>query len=278
MLSDWRVLTSARRIAYADNAPLPNEKKADEICQELLSRGDISPAAGSAGVYIVTAPYANLLDVSEEQIVQEANPWAVFGFLTAMAYHGLTDLIPRQIYAIQFQGGQHPSRVPLGTTPEDWAEIKFPAPKELRKLGDTEIAWTGIQGKWEFGVEVGYSAGLPIYVTDVERTLLDALRMPAKCGGISKVLRAWRSAQGMSVDRLVDYTDRFGIQNLRQRVGYLLDTLGRPHPALKRWQSGLQRGGSVRLVAGEPYAESYSAEWNLSLNVPASVLAIIEAG
>jgi predicted transcriptional regulator of viral defense system len=266
----------ARRIAHAENAPLPGEKKAVEIRKELISRGDLEPVKGIDGVYIVTAPYANLLEVSEEQLVQEANPWAVFGFLTAMVHHGLTDLLPGQVYAIHFKDGKHLRRMPLGTTPEDWAELGFPATRQPRKLSDTAIVWTEIQGQWEFGFEVGYSSGLPIYVTDVERTLLDALRMPEKCGGIAKVLRAWRSAGGMDVDRLVQYTDRFGIQNLRQRVGFMLESLGRSHPALEGWRHGLQRGGSVKLVASEPYAETYSADWNLSLNVPPSVLAIIE--
>jgi hypothetical protein len=63
---------------------------------------------------------------------------------------------------------------------------------------------------------------------------------------------------------------------IRQRVGFLLEKLGRTNPRLDQWRHGLQRGGSVKLVASSPYAETYSAEWNLSLNVPASVLAIIE--
>ena len=93
---------------------------------------------------------------------------------------------------------------------------------------------------------------------------------------MSKVLHAWRRAEGANLDRLVDYTDRFDNQTLRQRVGFLLQTLDRPHPRLEQWRSRLLRGGSVRLVASEPYAETYSPEWNLSLNVPESVLAVLE--
>src|ERR1700730_16957792 len=84
VVSDWRILVTARRLAHADHAPLPDEKKATAIRNELIRRGDITSVEGVAGVYIVDVPYANLLEASEEQIVQEANPWAVFGFLTAM--------------------------------------------------------------------------------------------------------------------------------------------------------------------------------------------------
>jgi predicted transcriptional regulator of viral defense system len=215
--------------------------------------------------------------VSQEQIVQEGNPWAVFGFLTAMVYHGLTDLLPKEIYAIKFKDEEHLNRIPLGTTPEDWAD-GIPRPPERRpgKVNGVEVVWTEMRESLEFGITVGYSFGVPIYVTDVERTLLDAIRMPEKCGGISKVLHAWRAADSMDVDRLVEYTDRYGIHNLRQRVGFLLQKLGKEHPKFAQWRDRLQRGGSVKLVASSDYSGVYSTEWNVSLNVPPSVLAIIE--
>lgn len=276
VISDWRILTQTRRTAHGDNTPLPDEKKAILIRKELVKRGDILSLKGVEGVYIVDVPYANLLEVSEEQIIQEANPWVVFGFLTALVYHGLTDLLPKEVFAIQFKDGDHIRRIPLGTTPDDWVGLSVPMSRVPRKVQDTEVNWTEMQNERDFGVSVGYSSGLPIYVTDVERTLLDAVRMPEKCGGIAKVFHAWRTAESMDVDRLVQYTDRFDIQILRQRVGFLLEKLGRGHARLDEWRHRLQRGGSIKLVASEPYSETYSPEWNLSLNVPPSVLAIIE--
>src|SRR3954451_14073066 len=120
VVSDWRILISARRIAHAENAPLPDSKKAVEIRRELSSREAIAAVKGAEGVFTVVVPYANLLEVSEEQIIQEPNPWAVFGFLTALLHHGLTDLLPGEVYAIRFKDGEQLYRVPLGTTPEDW--------------------------------------------------------------------------------------------------------------------------------------------------------------
>lgn len=276
VVSDWRILIVSRRVAHAENAPLPRGPRADEIRRALLARGDIVPVEGAEGVFVVDVPYANLLDVSEEQVVQEANPWAVFGFLTALVHHGLTDLPPKDVFAIRFAPCANRDRLPLGTTPDDWVDLDFPPPRRPRKLRDTDIIWTEMRKRLEFGIEVGYSAGLAVYRTDPERTLLDALRMPDKCGGIAKVLRAWRSADGLDLERLVQYTDHYGVQNLRQRVGYVLEKLGHTHPALERWRRGLHRGGSVKLVASEPYSAAYSPGWNLSLNVPPSVLAIMD--
>lgn len=277
VVSDWRIHVFALRFARADNAPLPDEKKAIAIRKELVRRGDIVSVEGVSDVYLVNVAYANLLEVSEEQIVQEANPWAVFGFLTAMTYHGLTDLAAREVYAVTVKHQEQTGRLPLGTMPDDWADgIDLPRAKQPKRARDVAVNWTQLTEEPGFGVMVGYSFGVPIYVTDVERTLLDALRMPDKSGGIGKVLRAWLSADGMDVGKLVDYTDRYDNQVMRQRVGFLLEKLGRSHPRLAEWRHGLQRGGSIKLVASSPYADTYSAEWNLSLNVPPSVLAIIE--
>jgi predicted transcriptional regulator of viral defense system len=277
VISEWRILVHARRIAQAANAPLPDGSKAHDIRLELERRGEITGVKGVEGIFIVDVPYANLLEVSEEQIIQEGNPWAVFGFLTAMFHHGLTDLLPKDLYVIHFTDSDHLNRIPLGTMPDDWADdMSLPLEKRPGRVNDVKVNWTDMKGDREFGITVGYSSGLPIYVTDVERTLVDAVRMPEKCGGISKVLHAWRSIEGVNLDRLVDYTDRYNIQNLRQRVGFLLEKLRRPHPKLEEWRGRLQRGGSVKLVASGAYSGTYAPEWNLSLNVPPSVLAVIE--
>jgi predicted transcriptional regulator of viral defense system len=276
VVSDWRILIACRQIAAAANEPLTDEKKAIAIRREMQSRGDLTPVdgVGLSGVFVVDAPYASLLEVSEEQIVQEANPWAVFSHLTALVHHGLTDLIPSQVYATRFRDGSD-TRIPLGTSPEDWAGLSYPTQRTPGKVRGVKISWTETKGEYRFGIMVGYSLGTPIYVTDVERTLIDALRAPAHAGGIAKVFHAWRRAELANLDRLVDYVDRFDNQTLRQRVGFMLQSLGHHHPHTEQWRSHLLRGGSVRLAADRDYSDVFSAEWNLSLNVPDSVLSIL---
>ena len=118
VVSDWRILVTVRRISHAENVPLPDERKAAAIRNELLRGGDLVAEPGADGVYVVDVPFANLLEVSEEQIIQEANPWAVFGFLTAMTYHGLTDLASPTIYAITAKGDGRSRRSSSSFTPE----------------------------------------------------------------------------------------------------------------------------------------------------------------
>ncbi len=203
----------------------------------------------------------------------------MFGFLTAMVHHGLTDLLPSgplrdslpRRRALESRALRHHARglgrwhpTPNGKTPP--------------RVNDKKIVWTEMTGDRAFGVKVGYSSGLPIYLTDVERTLLDGIRMPEKCGGISKVLQAWRNAEGFNLDRLIEYTG----------------PLRHPEPASESWLPRREAGpvpirgsrsggvdcrrGRLSKVAGQgAYSGTYSAEWNLSLNVPPSVLSLIES-
>jgi len=102
----------------------------EEIRDLLLRTGDLATVSGVRDVYIVETSYANLLEISEEQIIQEANPWAVFGFLTAMVHHELTDLAPREVHALQFDKSEHQQRTPLGTSPENWIGLTAPSARE----------------------------------------------------------------------------------------------------------------------------------------------------
>jgi predicted transcriptional regulator of viral defense system len=165
-------------------------------------------------------------------------------------------------------------RLPLGTSNDDWFELALP-------VGQVPLALRGVSIVWsrpvdEQGVVVAYSQGASIYVTDLERTLLDVLKEPSKSHGIATVLKAWRQAsESWDLDRLVSYVDP-GSPVMRQRVGYLVERLGQSHGALEEWKQRLQRGGSLRLVASEPYSSVFTEDWNLSLNVPPAVLALLD--
>jgi predicted transcriptional regulator of viral defense system len=276
IIGTWRILIECRRIAEAKGGPLPEADSVQKVLRELFRQSALAEIEGVPDVYRVDVPYADVIAVTEEQIVQEANPQAVFSHLTALAYHSLTDQIPGSIQATHYTPPD-PNRIPLGTAPEEWAGLSLPKPKRPKRVGTISVQWFLTKGEWDFGHSVNYSQGLPIYVTDVERSLLDALRAPEEAGGIALVLRAWRQAKTiLDLDRLVRYTERFGQSILRQRVGFLLETLGLTHRRLNTWKENLLRGSSVKLVAAADFSPTFSPAWNLSLNVPSAVLAELQ--
>lgn len=268
---EWRVWLECRRIANETRPISP--VTVQKLITGLRRDAAISLVDGVPGVYLVTAAFADLLPVSDEQVIQEAHPVAVFSHQTALAYHALTDQLAVSITITEY-AGHEPFRIPLGTTPEEWHGLSLPLGSRPKRTGRVPVHWFRTKAEWDFGHEVGYSQGQPIYVTDMERTLLDALRSPAEVGGPALMLRAWkRAGPALTVGRLIAHTERFGQPVLRQRVGYLLTELGHDHPRLADWRANLQRGSSLRLVAAEPYSATHSADWNLSLNVPPAVLA-----
>ena len=269
--ADWRLHVVYCRVAYQHSYKLPDTGRLKTLIRNLEEDGEIESIEPMQGVYRVTVPYASTLPAPDEIVVQEANPFAVLSNYTAAAYHDLTDVIPSEIYATNHRNNG--IRLPLGTTPEDWLDVPEPTRRAPKSVGDTRIIWSKTKDAWDFGHTIGYAQGCPFYVTDPERTLLDAIRFPEKTGGIREVLRIWKRAVDLiNIDRLVEYVDRFNQPLLRQRVGFLLERLRLTHPILDHWAEKSVRGSSAKLVATNEFSPQHSQRWMLSLNVPDSVL------
>ena len=269
--ADWRISVAYMRVARSGAFVLPDAAKTNQRIKKLLATGDIERVKGIPGVYQVTVPYASVLSFPDEAVIQEANPIAVFSHFTAAAYHELTYEIPNEFHLTHFRKSS--TRLPLGTTPEDWIDVPAPRQRTPDSIRGVRIHWHKAKPEWDFGHTLGYSQGCPIYVTDREKTLLDALRFPDRCGGATEVLRVWRRAlPSLSLDILIDYVRRFDQALLRQRVGFILETLRVTHPILQEWAGRSVRGSSARLFANLDFSPTFSQRWNLSINVPDTVL------
>jgi predicted transcriptional regulator of viral defense system len=59
------------------------------------------------------------------------------------------------------------------------------------------------------------------------RTILDGLRHPEYCGGITDVAKGlWMRHDDVRVAKLIDYSHRLGVGSIYRRLGYLLDLFG----------------------------------------------------
>lgn len=277
-VADWRMYCLARRAALALGVSAPDAADVRRWIVAARTRGELRPVAGADGVCVVDTPYARILPVNDEAIVMEADPWATLSHFTALVHHALTDELPRGLWATYFTGAaSRPKlRLPLGTTPEDWIEAPRPRIRHPVHVEGVGVTWTSCLPALEFGVEVRLSEGVPVYVTDLERTLVDALRTPGRTGGARTTFLAWRrSRRRVDLDRLTDYVERFRSPVMRQRAGFVLSRLGLTHPRMTEWRQRLQRGSSLVLVAGEPFVSAHSTEWNISLNAPEGVIAVL---
>lgn len=271
VVADWRMNIAYLRVALAEGFALPDQGKTNRLIQKLITAGDIGRIDEIAGVYRITVPYASVLPLPSEAIIQEANPTAVFSHFTAAQYHNLTYEIPNAFHLSQFRSST--KRLPLGTTPEDWVDVPGPRLRTPAFVNGTPVYWHNSKAEWDFGYTIGHVQGSPIYITDVERTVIDALRYPEWCGGATEVLQIWKRAMdAINIETLIEYVEMLSQTLLKQRVGYLLEHFGKSNSTLDKWAEKSVRGGSAKLFANLEFSAEYSARWNLSLNLPDAIL------
>lgn len=104
-------------------------------------------------------------------------------------------------------------------------------------------------------------------VSDLERTVIDGLRQPEYCGGVTEVAKAlWMRHQDIETAKLVDYALRLGVGAVSRRLGYVLDLYGiAPEAQLKRLRD--TRARTSRMFRGQrSHFEFYLWQARLALN------------
>ena len=79
--------------------------------------------------------------------------------------------------------------------PGNEMDIRLSSKRILKNKEIRQIHWITTKPEWDFGITIGYLQGIPISVTDIERTLLDALRFPRQ------VRWGFRSVSSMAPSR-----------------------------------------------------------------------------
>ena len=138
-----------------------------------------------------------------------------------------------------------------------------------RTIHGTEFRFVLVGHEDVFGVTTHWiSKQESVKISDIERTVIDGLHLPAYCGGITEVAKGlWMRRQDVNSVRLIDYALRLGVGAVVRRLGYLLDFYQIAAPeGLDRLRSSLSATYAVldpMLPAEGPHVSS----WRLRLNV-----------
>jgi predicted transcriptional regulator of viral defense system len=94
-----------------------------------------------------------------------------------------------------------------------------------RTLHNTEFRFVLIRPNHFFGTAKHWvTKQESVNVSDLERTVIDGLRQPEYCGGVTDVAKGlWMRHRDMQTAKLVDYARRLGIGAVARRLGYLLE-------------------------------------------------------
>lgn len=280
VLSQWRALLYMRRAAQLHE---PGERRWQQIprstadsapvIRRMQSAGTLESIPSAPGCYLVQGPFAKQLPLRELEVLLELNPYTVVTHYSALEHHSLTLDQPKVITA--WSGGRA-SMIPLGSIEEEWEAIELPKAYWPSKVVSQRVNWFRRKFELSFGVVQDFDGYIPIRITDRERTLIDSLQAPDYAGGIVNVLRAWRMGLDfINLDRIVDYTERYNVGIIRNRVGFIAESLGLSHPRFDVWARESVRGGSSKLVSSAPFSSDYSKRWNISLN--ASIGELVES-
>lgn len=94
------------------------------------------------------------------------------------------------------------------------------------RSGGMEVRFVYAHAERIFGIVESRYQGVPLRVSDRERTALDLVDRPALGGGIEEVTRTLRRLlEGADRERLAQYAVRLGNHSTAQRLGHILETI-----------------------------------------------------
>jgi len=117
-----------------------------------------------------------------------------------------------------------------------------------------------------------------VEISDLERTVIDGLRQPEYCGGITEVAKGlWMRHEDMQATRLVDYALRMATGAVVRRLGYLLEIYAiASESELARLRDALTQTYAP-LDPMLPEEGTHLRRWRLQLNITPQELESVRA-
>lgn len=148
-----------------------------------------------------------------------------------------------------------------------------------RMLHGTEYRFVLIKSNHFFGTtKYWVTKQESVEISDLERTVIDGLRQPEYCGGVTDVAKGlWMRHADMQPAKLVDYALRLRVGAITRRLGYLLELYRiSPEHELARLRRRLT-STYLPLDPTLPKEGPHLARWRLQLNIPSEELEGVRA-
>lgn len=208
-----------------------------------------------------------------DYLVCGLDPFCYLSHFSAMAYHGLTDRMPKIIFI---------------STPEvkEWREkalkrMEKDLKEDLAAYKELDLPLLGHSslktiGKYTVNTYTSKRTGsylspkdTPIRVSSIGRTFLDMLRKSDLCGGMNHVIDIFENHAKTYLPLILDEIDSHGNAIEKVRAGYILETYCdiTHHERVENWATQATRGGSRLLDPSVEYWSEFSEKWCISINV-----------
>lgn len=184
---------------------------------------------------------------------------AAISHWSALAYHGLTEQVPRLVTA------STPKDV---VTPRMRAGHRDSDPASVWEIDGLAIRYFRVQPArfWGFD-DVWVDEFSRVRITDRERTVLDGFLAPEVFGSVAEIMGALEEhLTEIEVPRLIAYALRYGQAATVKRLGYVLEALGVPSQVLRPLRDAPIHGYRLLDPQG-PDEGRHTATWHLRLNL-----------
>jgi predicted transcriptional regulator of viral defense system len=201
------------------------------------------------------------------------DPFRYVSHLSAMAYHGLTNRLPKILFftapaaTLWTSLAQERMQRDLG---DGWDAYRASGLPLLHRHKTERLQGQSIHLTQTKAYGGGFRLAMDglLRVSTLGRTYLDMLRRPDLCGGMSHVVEIFEQRAADQLQLIIGEVDKHGDAIDRVRAGYLLEErCGLSDPHFDQWQQLAQRGGSRVLDPDAEYAPTFSERWMLSINV-----------
>jgi len=143
-----------------------------------------------------------------------------------------------------------------------------------------EFRFIHSQRKFFFGLsEHWVTKQEKVKVSDLERTIIDGLKQPEYCGGLTEVAKGlWMRHQDVNIARLIKYAVKTAVGAVIRRLGFLFELYGIGN--VEDWEllRSYLSETYVRLDPLLPSEGKFLRKWRLQLNVsPEELLSVVRA-
>ena len=107
-----------------------------------------------------------------------------------------------------------------------------------------------------------------VIVSDLERTIIDGLRQPEYCGGITEVAKGiWMRREAIRIDSLIEYAANINIGAVIRRLGYIMELYDVGTQEDRKMLLAYLTDAYMKLDPTMPAEGKYIRKWRLRLNV-----------
>lgn len=150
--------------------------------------------------------------------------------------------------------------------------IQVATPKKIRSIHimGTEFRFIPCKSEWFFGlIHHWVTKHEKVTVSDLERTVIDGLRQPEHCGGVSEVAKGiWMRREALHVGRLIEYALKIDVGAVIRRLGYIMELYEIGSQTDRKILLDHLTDTYVRLDPVLPAEGKFFRRWRLQLNVP----------